>query len=457
MISVSGIRGVVGEALTADVVSHYAARLGTWLPPGPVVFGRDSRPSGPALRPAVLAALVGVGREVIDLGIVPTPTVQVEVERRHAAGGIALTASHNPVEWNALKLIGGDGRFLTATTGRAFLDAAATMTPAWKRWDALGHVVEVADPLAGHLELILGLDFLPVADIRARGFRVALDAVHGAGGAIGRRLLEALGCRFDILFEEPTGLFPRVAEPLAENLGILCGHVAGAARGVGTAPGAGGGYDIGLAFDPDVDRLSLVDETGRALGEEYTLALAARFVLERKQGPAVTNLSTSAMIDAVAARLGRTVLRTPVGEANVVEEMARSGAPIGGEGNGGVILPAVHLGRDAPVGVALILGLMAATGKKLSELAAELPTMAMVKARRELATPPDLALLEGPLGAALPGGILDRRDGLRVSRDGEWIHVRKSGTEPIVRVIAEAGDLARAEALCALALGTLGD
>ncbi|TPW07638.1 MAG: phosphomannomutase, partial [bacterium] len=262
----------------------------------------------------------------------------------------------------------------------------------------------------------------------------------------GRRLLSALGCRFDILFEEPTGLFPRVAEPLAENLGILSAHV---------AAGAGGPYDVGFAFDPDVDRLSLVDETGRALGEEFTLALAARYVLERKPGPAVTNLSTSAMIDAVAARLGRVVLRTPVGEANVVETMAAEGAPIGGEGNGGVILPAVHLGRDAPVGVALVLGLMAATGRKLSELAAELPILAMVKARRELKAPPDLSRLIAPLTAALPGGILDQRDGLRVARPGEWIHVRKSGTEPIVRVITEAGNLTRANELKDLALDAL--
>jgi len=444
MISVSGIRGIVGESLTPFVVADFAAKLATWLPPGPMVFGRDSRPSGPALRHAILGALTGVGRDVIDLGIVPTPTVQVEVESRRAAGGIALTASHNPVEWNALKLIGGDGRFLSPTAGRRFLDAAVGMTPAWQPWDRLGKVMVAEDPLARHLELILGLDFLDVPAIRARRFRVALEAVHGAGGAIGRRLLEALGCRFDILFEEPTGFFPRVAEPLAENLGILCAHVA-----------ADNKYDVGFAFDPDVDRLSLVDETGRALGEEFTLALATRFVLSRMPGSAVTNLSTSAMIEAVAARVGRTVVRTPVGEANVVEEMAASGAVIGGEGNGGVILPAVHLGRDAPVGVALILGLMAATGKKLSELAAELPAMAMVKAKRELSAPPDLSRLIKPLTAALPGGILDERDGLRMARPGEWIHVRKSGTEPIVRVIVEAESETRANELVNLALDAL--
>jgi phosphomannomutase len=443
MISVSGIRGIVGASLTPDVVTRYAAAFATWLPPGPIVFGRDSRPSGEALRHAVLTGLLGVGREVIELGIVPTPTVQLEVEHRHAAGGLALTASHNPIEWNALKLIGGDGRFLTGTVGGEFLAAAQTLTPAWKPWDGLGRVTTVDDPLKRHLDIILGLDLLDVPAIRARSFRVALDAVHGAGGAMGRRLLEALGCRTDILFEEPTGRFPRVAEPLAENLGILREHV------------AKGTYDIGLAFDPDVDRLSLVDETGHALGEEYTLALAARHVLERKPGPAVTNLSTSMLIDAVAGRLGRTVLRTPVGEANVVEEMARSGAPIGGEGNGGVILPAVHLGRDAPVGVALILALMAATGKKLSELAAELPKTAMVKAKVELEAPPDLAPVTKRLREALPDGTLDLRDGLRVTRPGEWIHVRKSGTEPIVRVIAEAGDLTRAEALRDLAIAAL--
>lgn len=443
MISVSGIRGIVGAGLTPEILTHYAASFATWLGPGPIVFGRDSRPSGPALRHAVLAGLLGAGREVHELGIVPTPTVQLQVEHRHAAGGIALTASHNPIEWNALKLIGPSGRFLTKAEGESFLPMARDRGPTWAPWSQLGTLSQVPDPLALHLEKILALPYLDLPAIRGRRFRVALDAVHGAGGEIGRRLLMELGCQADILFEEPTGLFPRPAEPLGENLGILSAHV------------AGGGYDLGFAFDPDVDRLSLVDEKGVALGEECTLALCARFVLERQPGPFVTNLSTSAMGEAVAAGLNRPALRTPVGEANVVEEIARSGAPIGGEGNGGVILPAVHLGRDAPVGVALILGLMAATGRTLSELKSELPSLAMVKDKQEFAAVPEL----GPVGRALqkgwPGATLDERDGIRLALGHEWVHVRKSGTEPIVRIIAEAADVARAEHLKNEAVRTL--
>lgn len=441
MISVSGIRGIVGAGLSPEVVTHYAASFATWLGPGPIVFGRDSRPSGPALRHAVLAGLLGAGREVHELGIVPTPTVQLQVEHRHAAGGIALTASHNPIEWNALKLIGPSGRFLTKAEGESFLPMARDQGPRWAEWAGLGRVSDVPDPLALHLEKILALPWLDLPAIRKRKFRVALDAVHGAGGAIGRRVLMELGCRADILFEEPTGLFPRPAEPLGENLGILSAHVAAGMRS------AGGAYDVGFAFDPDVDRLSLVDETGVPLGEECTLALCARFVLERLPGPFVTNLSTSAMGEAVAAGLNRPALRTPVGEANVVEEIARSGAPIGGEGNGGVILPAVHLGRDAPVGVALILGLMAATGRKLSELKSDLPSLAMVKDKQEFVAVPEL----GPVGRTLqkgwPGATLDERDGIRLALGHEWVHVRKSGTEPVVRIIAEAAGSARAEEL----------
>jgi phosphomannomutase len=443
MISVSGIRGIIGSGLTPDVATRYASSFAAWLPPGPVVLGRDSRPSGPALRHAVLGALLFSGREVLDLGIVPTPTVQLQVEALHAAGGIALTASHNPIEWNALKLIGPTGRFLTGAEGAGYLALAKDGISTYPAWNAIGRVVEVVDPLAHHLDSIVSLEFLGVEAIRRRAFRVALDAVHGAGGAIGRRLFERLGARADILFEEPTGLFPRPPEPLAENLGLLCRHV------------ASGNYDVGFAFDPDVDRLSLVDETGRALGEEATLALCARFVLDARPGPVVTNLSTSAMVEAVARERGCQVFRTPVGEANVVEEIVRSGAPIGGEGNGGVILPTIHAGRDAPIGVALILGLMASTGKKLSELYAALPRLAMVKAKITLQGPPDLSGLTNHLMDRLPGGTLDVRDGIRVTRNEEWVHVRRSGTEPIVRIIAEARDQERADALKELALGYL--
>src|SRR5512140_955054 len=269
MISVSGIRGIVGSGLTPELVTKYSAAFAASLGPGPIVLGRDSRPTGPALRHAVLAGLLGAGRDVHDLGIVPTPTVQLQVEARHAAGGIALTASHNPVQWNALKLVGPSGRFLTAAEGRSFHDRFRETINPYVDFSRIGRETLVEDPLGLHLERILSLDLLDLPAIRTKAFRVALDAVHGAGGAIGRRLLESLGTKFEILFEEPTGDFPRPPEPLGQNLGILCAKV------------AEGGFDAGFAFDPDVDRLSLVDETGHALGEECTLALAAGFVLER--------------------------------------------------------------------------------------------------------------------------------------------------------------------------------
>ncbi len=342
MTSVSGVRGVVGDGLTPEVILRYAAAFAGSLGPGPVVFGRDSRPSGPALRHAVLAALLGAGRDVLEIGIVPTPTVQLEVERQRAAGGIALTASHNPVEWNALKFVGPSGRFLAPAEAAAFLASVDRPLPA-VRWDGLGTLTAIPDALRHHVDLILGLDEVDREAVAAARPRVILDAVHGAGGAIGRELLERLGCDVTVLFEEPTGLFPRPPEPLAENLGRLAEEVRRQ------------GADVGMAFDPDVDRLSLVDETGTAVGEECTLALAADHVLSVAPGPVVTNLSTSARLEAVAARHGQRVVRTPVGEANVVEGIRAEKARIGGEGNGGVILPALHLGRDAPAGVALIL------------------------------------------------------------------------------------------------------
>lgn len=425
MTGVSGVRGIVGEGLSPEILLRYAAAFAGYLPPGPIVFGRDSRPTGPVLRHAVLGALLGAGREVYDLGIVPTPTVQLEVERRHAAGGIALTASHNPIEWNALKFVGGDGRFLSPTAAAEFLSRVDGPLPS-ARWDALGEYHEVADAVRHHVDLILALDEVDVDAVCARKPRVILDAVHGAGGAIGRELLERLGCDTTILFEEPTGRFPRVPEPRAENLGALCEAVREQ------------GADLGLAFDPDVDRLSLVDENGTAVGEELTLALAADHVLALRPGPVVTNLSTSARLEAVAERHGQTVTRTPVGEANVVAGIVARDARIGGEGNGGVILPALHLGRDAPVGVALVLSGLARRGGGLAAWVGTLPAMVMEKVQVELRGDPDLHRVAEAVQSVLPGAEKDERDGLRMSQGSRWVHLRKSGTEPIIRIIAEA-------------------
>jgi phosphomannomutase len=303
------------------------------------------------------------------------------------------------------------------------------------RWDALGRLTEVTDAIQHHVDLVLGLDEVDARAIAARRPRVVLDAVHGAGGAIARMLLERLGCDVTILFEEPTGLFPRPPEPLAENLGILCETVRKQ------------GADVGMAFDPDVDRLSLVDERGTAIGEECTLALAADHVLSVRPGPVVTNLSTSARLEAVAQAHGQRVVRTPVGEANVVEGILSAEARIGGEGNGGVILPALHLGRDAPVGVALILTGLVTRKLSLSQWAATLPALVMLKEKVELTAEPRWEAAEAAMGALLDRPEIDRRDGLRLSKGLEWVHLRKSGTEPIIRVIAEAPTRDRAQAL----------
>ncbi len=443
MAGVSGVRGVVGDGLTAEVIFRYASAFAAAMGPGPIVFGRDSRPSGPALRHAVLAALLGAGRDVLELGIVPTPTVQIEVERHRAAGGIALTASHNPVQWNALKFVGPSGRFLGPAEAGDFLASVDRPAPV-VGWDALGTRRDITDPVVNHVDLILGLEDVDAGAIAKKKPHVILDAVHGAGGEIGRMLLERLGCDVTILFEEPTGLFPREPEPLAANLTALAEAVKKQ------------GADIGFAFDPDVDRLSLVDEYGTAIGEECTLALAADHVLAREPGPVVTNLSTSARLEAVAERHGQKLVRTPVGEANVVEGILAAKARIGGEGNGGVILPALHLGRDAPVGIALILSGLVRRKERLSEWAATLPDLVMVKTKIELVREPDLDRVETALRAEFRDPEIDRRDGLRVARGPEWAHLRKSGTEPIIRVIAEAPSRERAEGLVRTAAAALG-
>ncbi len=438
MAGVSGVRGVVGDGLTPEVILRYAAAFAGFLGEGPIVFGRDSRPTGEVYRHAVLAALQGAGRDVFDIGIVPTPTVQMEVERRGAAGGLALTASHNPVQWNALKFVGPSGQFLAPDQAAAFLASVDGPLPA-ATWDALGALHPVHDALQHHVDLILNLDEVDEREVAKAKPRVVLDAVHGAGGAIGRALLERLGCDVTVLYEEPTGLFPREPEPLAANLTAL-------ADAVRTQ-----GADIGFAFDPDVDRLSLVDETGFAIGEECTLALAADHVLSIRPGSVVTNLSTSARLEAVAKRHDQKVYRTPVGEANVVAGIREHEARIGGEGNGGVILPALHLGRDAPCGVALILAGLARRGGTLSQWAGTLPPLCMVKAKVELTTEPDWERAEALLVEAVGGGEVDRRDGLRVSGPRGWVHLRKSGTEPIIRAIAEAPSEDQANALVAAA------
>lgn len=446
MVSVSGMRGIVGKDLTPELVARHAAALGAWARASGkpvVVLGRDARTSGPMFAHAATAGLMSVGVEVVDVGIAPTPTVQLAVEHHHAGAGLILTASHNPIEWNALKLVGPDGIFLDGADGTQVRELAAAGPPR-TGWEGIGSVRADHDAIRRHLAQVLALPMIDVAAIRAKRFTVALDCVRGAGGTTMPMLLEQLGCTVRAINLETDGRFPRPPEPLPENLGDLSRLV----RESGAA--------VGFAVDPDVDRLALVNENGEPIGEDYTLALAVRAVLGAKSasGPAavppvvVANLSTSLVVEDAARMVGARFVRAPVGEANVARVIRDEGAIIGGEGNGGVILPSLHIGRDAPVGVALILHLLAGSGNTVSELVMAQPRYRIVKAKAARGN--DLAPVYSRLKARFADAAPDSRDGLRLAWSDRWVHVRPSGTEPIVRFIAEAPTQADAEALVAV-------
>ncbi len=427
MVSVSGIRGRVGEGLTPELVGRYAAGFGAWVRTQghrTVVVGRDSRVSGPMFHRVVISALQSVGVDVLDVGMAPTPTIQLAVEHHHAGGGLAITASHNPVEWNALKFIGPSGLFLDANDGAAMREIADGDIPR-ARWSELGIITLDGEAIPRHLNAVLSLPFIDIERLRRRRFKVALDCVHGAGSVIMPALLEALGCEMVAIGLDADGRFPRPPEPVPENLGDLERLVRET------------GADIGLATDPDVDRLAIVSDAGVAIGEDYTLALAARLILRHRPGPVVANLSTSRILDDVAGEAGRQVIRAPVGEVNVALRMRREGAAIGGEGNGGVILSELHLGRDAPVGVALVLQMLLESGEPLSKVIDSYPKYHIVKDKLERPEAP-LDSVYAALRAEFPEAEVDVQDGLRLAWPDRWVHVRPSGTEPIVRVIAEA-------------------
>lgn len=437
MISVSGIRGRVGFGLSPEVVARYAAAFGAWaLAPGKsraVVLGRDSRVSGPLFHQVARAALESAGADVIDLGLTTTPTLQLAVEHHHAAGGLCITASHNPIEWNALKCIGPSGLFLNASEGaamRAFVDGGIP----YAAWDKLGTTHFDGDAITRHLQAVLKLPFINTGAIRARGFRVAYDACRGAGGAVIPHLLELLGCEVHAINLETDGRFPRPPEPIPENLGDLEKLVKDT------------GAQIGFATDPDVDRLAVVSDEGVAIGEDYTLAFACRVVLRHRKGHVVTNLSTSRVVDDAAAEHGQRVIRAPVGEVNVAMRIRSEHAVIGGEGNGGVILPELHLGRDAPLGVALLLQMLLEDPRPVSKIVAGSPRYAIIKDKLAKPDAP-LDTVYAALKSAFPDAEADTQDGLRLGWADRWVHVRPSGTEPVVRVIAEAPTRAGAQKL----------
>jgi len=434
-IGVSGIRGVVGEFLTPGLAAGFAQAFGTYVGGGRVVLGRDTRPSGEMVEHAVSCGLLAAGCEVIKVGVLPTPTIQVYVEATRSHGGIAITASHNPAEYNALKLFNHEGLFFNHYERGELLDLYHQSDFRHARnAEMRGVSSESEGPKRIHFERVLR--HVDQEAIRKRRFRVALDGVNGAGSLLSVDFLaNRLGCELHAISVDPTKPFPREAEPRPEVLGALSELVRDK------------GCDIGFAQDPDGDRLAIIDERGAALDNDDVLALAVDAVLARLPGDVAVNLTTSAAIDDLAERYGRKVWRSPVGEANVVERMRASGAVIGGEGaNGGIIFPPVHYCRDSYTGMAFVLDRMAATGLTVSGLAASLPRYHRRSGK--------LQFEHGRLGpmiqrleAAFQGGRIDRADGIKMSWPGRWFHLRASNTEPLLRLSVEAATEQEAAAL----------
>ena len=435
MVSISGIRGIFGPDLNPQNLTLYASAFGTWLKGGTVVIGRDSRITGELCERIVTAALQATGCNVIQLGIVPTPTVAMGVLQHRASGGIVISASHNPAEWNALKLLNEKSEFLDQKQGDQVIRIARNHRVIFKGYRDIGQAWCNETVLESHIDAILDLPYIDANIIKDAGFKVAVDAVNGAGSHALPRLLDRLGVHSVTKIHcTPDGIFPHNPEPLPEHLSEICDLVSES------------GSDIGFVTDPDADRLSIVDERGQLMGEEYTQALAFDFVLKKRPGPVATNLSSSRVTDDIAKKYGQTCHRSAVGEINVVKEMQRVGAVIGGEGNGGVINPDLHFGRDALVGVAMVLQHMAEEQKSASQLRGELPDYVITKSKVKLEDLDADAVLKSVAGN-YAGEQIDTTDGVKIDFDEGWVHLRKSNTEPIIRIYSEAQTLEKAEAL----------
>ncbi len=433
MVSISGIRGVVGQSLTPEVIVRYAAAFAEYTQGGPIVVGRDGRSTGSMVANLAVSTLLAKGSDVVAIGICPTPTVQLGVEKMGAAGGISITASHNPMIWNGLKFLSSTGLFLNAEENRAFWAIADRAAPTYASWEALGTHSKAPELIDYHIQKILELPYLDPSVIRRRKFKVVLDCVNAAGSVIVPELLKHFGCSVIEMNCDGSGVFAHDPEPIPENLTGLCERVKKEKA------------DLGIAVDPDVDRLVLIDEQGRPIGEEYTIASVVKFVLDKEpsgggSGPqtVVVNLSTTRAVDDIAAARGARVIRTPVGEINVAKRMGEVAAVVGGEGSGGVILPKVHLGRDAPVGIGLTLQHLAEFGGPLSALRASLPEYAIVKSKLPLGSLKADEVFDRVASQYASAGKLDTQDGLKIDLPGGWIHLRKSNTEPIIRIITEA-------------------
>ncbi|HBT75562.1 MAG TPA: phosphoglucosamine mutase [Planctomycetaceae bacterium] len=446
IISVSGLRGVIGETLTPEVAARYAIAFSRTMPDGPFVITRDSRPSGGMLADAIHAALNATGRNTVDAEIASTPTAGILIRTFGAAGGIQISASHNPIEFNGMKLFDSGGRVIPKGHGSTVLENYKNRREiAWVGATEIGERTPFRNTTEEHLKAILRT--VDADAIAARRFRVLLDANHGAGAILGARLLEALNCDVTILGEEPDGHFAHTPEPTPENLTTVC------------ASAKQLGVDVTFCQDPDADRLAVIDDQGRYIGEEYTVALCLEHLLKtadnpkrpfaRRKGSVVINCATSRMCEDIAAKYGVKIFRSAVGEANVVDLMLEKNAMFGGEGNGGPIDPKIGPVRDSFVGIAMLLEAMALREQSIAELAAGLPEYSIVKRKMSLPCDRIPKALEA-LNERLEGErvAVDFQDGLRIDFADSWVLLRASNTEPIVRTIAEAPTPDRANALC---------
>lgn len=433
IMSVSGVRGIVGQTMTPRLAADLGAAFGTRLGGGTVVIGRDSRPSGPMLQHAAVAGLLATGCNVVTLDLVTTPGVALMIGEHNAAGGIVLTASHNPTPWNGIKFLTSQGFAPPPADAEKIFETYRTNTFALKDAESVGHVQPDNTTHAKHVERVLRI--VDVEAIRKQRFKVVLDSVNGAGGPGGRQLLEALGCEIIHLNAEPTGRFAHTPEPTKENLVSLCDAV----REHGAL--------VGFAQDPDADRLAVVDNKGRYIGEEFTVALTAKHRLSKEPGPIAVNLSTSRMVDDIAAAVGNgaRVVRTAVGEANVAHAILHDGCIMGGEGNGGVIDPRVVCVRDSFAGMGIVLDLLASEGKPLDQIADAIPNYVMIKEKFEMPREEIAAWLDRVRDKS--EGTINDTDGIRIDWPEGWVHLRPSNTEPIARVISEAADEKTALAL----------
>ena len=432
--SISGIRGTIGGTagnnLTPLDAVKFAAGYGAWLKERnnhcTVVIGRDARLSGQMIENLVISTLQGLGIDVINTGLSTTPTVEMLVPRFKASGGIILTASHNPKEWNALKLLNEEGEFVSGDDGAAILRLAEDADLAFAEVDDLGQVSKCNDGMEWHIEQVLALPSVDAAAVRAGGFHVAIDAVHSSGSVAIPLLLDAMGVTYENLYPEPTGQFPHNPEPLEKHLSEIIDTV------------KSGSFSMGIVVDPDVDRLAFIDEKGAMFGEEYTLVLVADYLLSMQTGAVVSNMSSSKALRDLAESKGGSYTASAVGEVNVVNEMKRTNAVLGGEGNGGIILPALHYGRDALVGIALALTHLAKSGKTMSELRAGYPEYYMAKQKIELVPSLDVDGILASIAERYSNKELSTIDGVKITWSDRWVHLRKSNTEPIVRIYTEA-------------------